>query len=64
MARFLVKVKTSSNASSNQQHACYDHHSQDTNVGTTGGEMAAAIELCLVRETRTGPMKKQRSSRS
>jgi hypothetical protein len=47
-----VKVKTSSNAASNQQHASYDHqsyvicdYSQDTYDGTTGGEMAAAIEL-------------------
>jgi hypothetical protein len=34
-------------------------NSQDTYVGTAGGEMAAAIELGnVVREIRTGPMKK------
>jgi hypothetical protein len=63
IVQFLVKVKMSSNAASNQQHACYDHHSEDTYVGTAGGDIAAAIVLwCMVRETRTGPMKKQHSS--
>jgi hypothetical protein len=37
IVRFLVKVKTSSNAASNQQHACYDHHSQDHRSPQVGG---------------------------
>lgn len=62
MARFLVKVKSQVTFPvTNSMH----HHIQDTNVGTTRREMAAAIELwCIVRATRTGPMKKQRSSQS
>jgi hypothetical protein len=61
IARFLVRVKTSMLPVTSSMPVTIttvktqiaDH----APVGTTGGDIAAAIELCIVRETRTGPMK-------